>query len=153
MMFKTQTKLTTGLALLALLGWGAFWVVSKRPLPSVEVKERGVYQDRVVYKDRIVTRDVTRTVTKPDGTKIVTAEKTDTKEHVAETEKTRQVEFHTTTAKTQYSLGIGVKLDPFNPLERKYSLELGRRLWNSPMWVRAGASTDKTLTLGLSIEF
>ncbi len=151
----TQTKLTTGLALLAFIGWGAFWAVSKRPLLSPTVTEKIVYQDKVIFKDRIVTKEVIRTETRPDGTKIVTETKSDSKTSTSETTKTKQIERNTPLPKTHYSLGLQVerKLDFDLTKPTTYRAEIGYRLLESPLWVTASYSTDHTASVGLRLEF
>ena len=129
-------------------------VVGYKLAPSPVAETKTVYVDRVQVVEKVVTKDVVRTVTKPDGTKIVTTESTHEKTHVDETDKSRHVVVGSTSpAMTRYSLGIGIRLDPFNPLKREYEIELGKRLWQTPLWVRATVRTDKTVSLGLSYEF
>lgn len=134
------------LAALALIG------VGYKLAPVHPAKEVIVYQDRVVVKDRIVTKDVVRTETRPDGTKIVTTENEHSTEHSTDTDKSKTVVV-STAAQTHYSLGIGVILDPFNPLNREYQVELGRRLWDSPFWGTISVNTQKELTVGIRVEF
>ncbi len=137
---------------LGLVGWGLAGMLALRsaPEPVVQTVEKIVHVDREVIKDRVVTK----TVSKPDGTKIVTETSTQTvtKERVDEQTKIRQVP-NDVSAQARYSLGLGIRLDPFDPLKRDYTLELGKRLWKTPLWGKVAIGTDKTISLGLSIEF
>ena len=120
------------------------------PVQPAETKT--VFVDKVIYKDRVVTKDVVRTETRPDGTKIVTEEKSKDVSRQQEHEvKKETVTVSADTAK--YSLGLGLVLDPFNPLKREYQVELGRRLWETPIWATVSYQTNKTIVLGLRVHF
>lgn len=134
------------LAALALVG------VGYKLAPVQPAKEMIVYQDKVVVKDRVVTKDVVRTETRPDGTKIVTTENEHSTEHTTDTDKSKTVVV-STAAQTRYSLGVGIILDPFNPLNRDYQIELGKRLWSTPLWGTFAVNTNKTIVLGIKYEF
>lgn len=134
------------LAVLALIGVG----YKLAPVHPAETKT--VYVDRVVVKDRVVTKDVVRTETRPDGTKIVTqtAEHSETKTNTHEVKKETVV---VSSDRTHYSLGLGLVLDPFHPLNRVYNIEIGKRLWQSPVWVTMSYQTNRTVLFGLRTEF
>lgn len=137
-------KLKLSLLLLALTGWGAFLL---KPNPQPQVVEK------VVTVDRIVTKNVhkVRTETLPNGNKVVT----ETKSNSNATEREQQIRTSTSElhVNSKYSLGLSVRLDPFNPLVREYELELGYRLWESPLWGTLAVSSNKQVSLGLRYEF
>lgn len=137
-------KLKLSLLLLALAGWGAFLL---KPSPKPQVVEK------VVTVDRIVTKNVhkVRTETLPNGNKVVT----ETKSNSNATEREQQIRTSTSElhVNSKYSLGLSVRLDPFNPLVREYELELGYRVWASPLWGTLAVSSDKQVSLGLRYEF
>lgn len=134
------------LAALALIG------VGYKLAPVHPAKTETVFVDKVVYQDRVVTKDVVRTETRPDGTKIVTEEKVKDTSRQEEREVKRET-VTVSTPLTKYSIGLGLVLDPFNPLKREYQVELGKRLWTSPMWLTASYQTNKSIVLGLKLEF
>ena len=134
-------RLTLGLALLAALGWGAAYWGWKRPLPSPQTVTE--------YKDRVETKTVYRETTKPDGTVIkeTTQSKSDLKTHKA-----------TVAAKaplSRWSLGVNTTLAPKDLIDPNpiYGVLVGRRLWESPLWMEVGLNSKRELTLGLSVEF
>lgn len=134
------------LAVLALIGVG----YKLAPVNPAETKT--VFVDRVVVKDRILTKDVVRTETRPDGTKIITQTAEHATEHSSDTDKSKTVVVSTATP-THYSLGVGLLLNPFNPLKRGYQVELGKRLWDSPFWGTVTVSTRHEFTVGVRVEF
>lgn len=127
------------------------WLLNRpKPAPETQTVEKIVTVDRVVVK----TVDKVRTVTRPDGTKIVT----ETKIHVDETEKSRQVEKHVSTLKTlnKYSLGLEVgRVAGLDVITRPnvYKAQIGYRLWDTPVWTTITAGSDRTVLIGLRIEF
>lgn len=132
---------TLGLALLALLGWGAAYWGWKRPLPPPQIITE--------YKDRVETKTIYRETTKPDGTVIkeTTQSKSDQKTHKA-----------AGTAKahlSRWSLGVSTTLAPKDLIDPNpiYGVQVGRRLLESPIWMEAGLNSRRELTLGLSIQF
>lgn len=139
----SNTKLVIFLTMTTILGMIGTYAGYNRPA-KVEVVEKVTTVDRIVVKKY----QKVKTVTKPDGTKIVTETKTDSKTAEKGTEAVAM-----TPKLPKYSLGLGIVLDPFNPLKRDYSLEAGFRLWKTPFWGKVGLSTNKTLTLGVSVEF
>ncbi len=145
-----KTKAIIGLVLVAILGLFGTYTGWTRPLPKPEA----VTVEKVVTQGRIVVKkvDQVKTETRPDGTKIVTETRSDTHSDTKRAETARQVTV-TRSVLPRYSLGVGVTLDPFNPLQRDYSIETGVRLWKSPLWGKVEVSTKKTVTLGLEIEF
>ncbi len=147
-----MNKIKLAGALLAVLVSG--WVGYKlAPVPAAEIKT--ITLDRIVTQDRVITKDVVRTETRPDGTKIVTVEKTDAKEHVGETTKSRQVQSSgTVKVQSKYSLGLSYRpsLSDFS-FKGDYGVELGRRVLNSPLWVNVAFNTKKELTVGIKVEF
>lgn len=146
-----KSKIIVGLSLASLSGWGLY--LSKKPAPEAKT----VIQDRVQYVDRVVTKDVVRTVTKPDGTKIVTETKeaTVSKESLKETNKTVS-----TPVLSKYSLGVSVRPD-FSDLRmtsQTYEIEAGKRLGQSLVWATASVSArgdlkDPEVSVGLRLEF
>lgn len=137
-----------GIILALLLAVGVGYKLA--PVHPAETKT--VYVDRVVVKDRIVTKDVVRTETRPDGTKIVT----ESSEHSQTKTDTHEVKKETvmvSSDRTHYSLGLGLVLDPFNITKRDYQIEVGKRLWESPIWLTFSYQTNKTVSLGLRTEF
>lgn len=120
--------------------------------PVHPAKEVTIYVDRVVVKDRIVTKDVVRTETRPDGTKIVTTENERSTEHTSEAEKIRQTTIVTPSPKTHYSLGINLRPESIFSFKGIYTLEVGKRLWETPIWVTASGNTKKEFTLGVRVE-
>lgn len=146
-----MNKLKLAGALLAVLG--SAWVGYKlAPVP--EAKETIVYQEREVVKDRIVNRDVVRTETRPDGTKIVTTENESIAEHTDEREKvTTKTTVAVSSYQPKYSLGISLRPESIFSFKGVYEVEMGKRLWNSPLWVNFSANTKKELTVGIRVEF
>jgi len=137
------------LAVLAVLGWGLFLLKSTKPPVTVE---KVVVQEVVKYKDRVVTKDVVRTETRPDGTKIVTETKSQSKSTESETSKTKVLE----TSKpvlSKYSLGVSLHPKTLFPFEPVYGLEVGMRLWQSPLWGTVSYNTDREWSIGLRMEF
>lgn len=142
-----KTKAILVLLVVSISGW---WV-ALRPRPPIEV-EKIVFKDRVTEKVVLVNKDVIKTETRPDGTKIVIESKmrqTDvTKEREKASESTK-----TSSPLPKYSLGVGAILDPYRPLKRDYAATAGVRLWNSPIWAEIQVTTKKDVTLGLRLEF
>jgi hypothetical protein len=147
-------KAYAALVVVALAGWGLFFY-QRNQVPAVQTITVDKIVEKQVFVDRIVNKDMVRTETRPDGTKIVTEshsqDKSVTKEEVKAQTHSETVAVNSPL--TKYSLGLGVRLDPFNPLKRQYEIDLGRRLWTTPIWGKLSVSTDKTVTLGLSVEF
>jgi hypothetical protein len=127
------------LILLALMGWGAFIWAIRRPVapPVVETKE----------VDRIVTKVVVKEVTKPDGT--VTRETTSFQAQ----DKVKTVQVPTKAPLSRWSLGVttSIPLDRLLPLTPVYGVLVGRRVYESPIWIQAALNSNKEVTLGLSI--
>ena len=127
------------LTLLALLGWGAFTWAIRRPVtpPVVETKE----------VERIVTKVVVKEVTKPDGT--VTRETTSFQAQ----DKAKTLQEPVKAPLSRWSLGVttSIPLDHLLPLTPAYGVLVGRRVWETPVWIQAGLKTNKEVTLGLSI--
>jgi len=129
------------LTLLMLAGWGAFTWAIRRPVipPVVETKE----------VERVVTKVVVKEVTKPDGT--VTRETTSFQ--AQDKAKTAQVPVKAPLSRWSLGVTTSIPLDRLLPLTPVYGVLVGRRLWDSPIWVQASLKTDKEAMLGLSIEF
>lgn len=130
--------------LISLGGWGlAGWLLS-RPKPSPQVRQ----VEKVVTQDRIVTQTLQTRITKPDGTIIEKVKDTQSKT----LEKAQEKVFERTPL-SQYSLGLSTRSSVIWPLKNDFTLELGKRLWDSPLWVTTSVNTDKTVTIGIRIEF
>ena len=129
------------LTLLSILGWGAFTWAIRRPVtpPVVETKE----------VERIVTKVVVKEVTKPDGT--VTRETTSFQAQ----DKAKTVQVPVKAPLSRWSLGVttSIPLDHLLPLTPVYGVLVGRRVFESPIWVTVVMNSNKEATLGLSIEF
>ena len=145
----TKLKLVAVLLLVLVAGWAGYKLA---PSPVAETKT--VHVDKVVYKDRVVTKDVVRTETRPDGTKIVTETKVKEAEKVSTvTKSTQKSEVSVASYKPKYSLGVSLRPESIFPMRGIYTVELGRRVGDSPLWVTASATTKKEFTIGLRIEF
>lgn len=120
-------------------------------LAPVQTKEVTVYQDRVVVKDRIVTKDVVRTETRPDGTKIVTTETSKDTAHT-DTKEVRKESVTVHSNVTHYSLGINLRPESIFPFKGIYTVEIGRRVFDTPLWITASGNTKKEFTVGLRFE-
>ena len=137
-----MNKLLVGLALLALLGAIGTYTGWKRPLPSPQTVTK------TEYIDRVKTETIVRTITKKDGTVIQ-----ETIGSKSETKETSKVV--TKAPLSRWSLGINATaplerlIDP-NPI---YGVQVGRRLLDTPIWLQAGFTTKRELTLGFSFEF
>lgn len=147
-------KVYAALVAVALAGWGLFFY-QRNQVPAIQTVTIDKIVEKQVFVDRIVNKDVIRTETRPDGTKIVTvdksAESTHTNEHVDETVKSRQVVVNTPL--TKYSLGVSAIFDYRVPLKRDYRVELGRRLLDSPLWGTVSIDSKKDITLGIRYDF
>lgn len=149
-----KLKLFIALALL-----GAGFLLGKLTLTSPVPKETIVYQDRIVTVDRVVNKDVhvdrVTTTTKPDGTKVVEVDKSQTvvteKERSSEDTKTKITE--KVTALSKYSLGVTYRPEHLFPLAGVYGAEAGVRILQTPLWVTASFSTKREATLGLRLEW
>lgn len=125
-----KTRLLALLGILAILGWGLFFWSVRRPIPAPT--ERIV--TKVEYRDRTVNKIVTQTKTLPGGTVI----KTVTQENIKESVRAQSAE-SVKPRLDRYSLGLGVRVDLSRPLaDPVYSIEMGRRLWESPLWGTIG---------------
>ena len=143
-----MTKLKLGAILLLVLvaGWAGYKLA---PSPVAETKT--VYVDKVVYQDRVVTKDVVRTETRPDGTKIVTETKVKEAEKVREKVTTKESTV-VSLYQPKYSLGVSLMPESIFPMRGIYTVELGRRLWDTPIWATASVNTKKEFTIGIRIE-
>lgn len=127
------------------------WLIT-RPKPVPEIKT--VEKIKVVEVEKEVTKEVIKTITKPDGTKIVTETKTETKEKTKID--TKVVTKEVTAKKPKYSLGLEVgRPIGLDILQQSniYRAEIGYRLGESPVWVTTTVGSDKTVLVGLRIEF
>ncbi len=125
-----KTHLLALLGALAILGWGLFLWSALRPITAPS--ERIV--TKVEYRDRTVNKIVTQTKTLPGGAVIKTVTQENTKESV----RAQSVE-SVKPRLDRYSLGLGVQVDLSRPLaDPVYSIEMGRRLWESPLWGTIG---------------
>ena len=129
------------LTLLSLMGWGAYTWAIRRPVtpPVVETKE----------VERIVTKVVVKEVTKPDGT--VTRETTSFQAQ----DKAKTLQEPVKAPLSRWSLGVSTGITPGRlfPLNPIYGVQVGRRVYESPIWIQAGLNQKLDLTLGLSLEF
>lgn len=146
-----QTKLLISSSLLAVAGWGLYLFHPRPPVTQI------VYQDRVVHVDRVVTKDVVRTLTKPDGTKVVT--ETKYQDRLVEKEVVKTLS-QSTPALPRYSLGLSIRPN-FSDLRyssQTYEIEGAKRIGQSPFWITASASArgdlkDPGFSLGIRFEF
>jgi hypothetical protein len=99
--------------------------------------------------ERIVTKVVVKEVTKPDGT--VTRETTSFQAQ----DKAKTLQVPVKAPLSRWSLGVttSIPLDHLLPLTPVYGVLVGRRVFESPIWVTAAMNSNKEATLGLSIEF
>ncbi len=170
----SKTNLT--LSLFAVSGWLAFYMRSNESEKVTEkivykdrevIKEKIVYRDKEIFKAKIVYKDIVKTVTKPDGTTIVTVSKVDvksdekTKEQIKEIIDEKTVEHiqekelsHTapSLSRSSYSFGVSIILDYQKPLDREYEFQISRRLWVTPVWGSVSINTQKELELGIRWE-
>lgn len=149
-----KTRLLALLGALAILGWGLFLWERRRPLPAPTER----ITTKVEYRDRTVNKIVTQTKTLPGGTVIKTVTQESSKENVH----TRQ-EVSMRPRMDKYSLGLAVRADLSRPLAQPtYSIEMGRRLWESPLWGTIGVEYrpqsetvlgDYSVLVGLSFRW
>jgi len=139
-----------GSALALLLSGVVGYKLNSRP-PQVVTR----YQDRIVEKVVVkdVVKDIVKTETRPDGTKIVTVEKTDSKIRVDETVKIRKESAPSKPLLPQYSVGVNVQPKHLYPFEGVYGAELGVRIGNSPIWGTVEIRSNKDWSLGARWEF
>ncbi len=132
------------MVLVALMGWGlAIWSLSRpAPKPQIEVRYK------TVTKDRIAVKKLQEKVTKPDGTVIERHVATGSREVRKASESVLK-----RSPLSKYSLGLSARSDLVWPLKPQYTLELGKRLWESPVWITTSISTDRSVTLGIRYEF
>jgi len=144
-----MTKLKiAGFVLAVLVAMGVGYKLA--PSPAAETKT--VFVDKVQYVDRVVTKDVIRTVTKPDGTKIVTESKA--RETVKTLEKDKTVSLSAPAPPLpRYSVGVNVQPKHLYPFEGVYGAELGVRIGNSPIWGTVEIRSNKDWSLGARWEF
>lgn len=131
-----------------------------REVTKVEYVDRIVEKIVTVEKETVSNKKKRTTVTKPDGTKIVTEEETDKKtkqdkiENAKENEKKETNEHIVETNKHRYTLGVQVKLYP----EIEYAASLQMRLGDLPItagpviYVREAQSFQISYGLGFQIE-
>jgi hypothetical protein len=152
------------LSLFALSGWAAFYFKSKTPDKTSEkivYRDREIFKDRIIYKEKIISKDITKTVTKPDGTKIVTVSKVGVTESAKTNEVTRErerlEEKESVTLKPHsqslYSFGFSYVFDYRRPLYQAYEFEYSQRLWITPVWGKIAVDTNRYITLGGRWEF
>jgi hypothetical protein len=132
-----MNRLTIILFIVAISGWGAAYVLWTRPTPTPKtiVKTVDKAETKVVYKE----------TTKPDGT--VIKETSTTQQDVKIKTDIVSVPF----PRTKWM--VGAQVFPQFTDKMEYGGEIGRRLGDSPLWIKAGYNSKQELTLGLSIEF
>ncbi len=131
-----MTKLTWVFTLVAVLGWGAFYLVWKRPPPEPQTITQTV--------DRVQKEIVYKTITKPDGTVI---KETKTIQQTIKQE--QKIPPPQLTPKWM----IGAQVFPTFSDKLDYGGEIGRRIGDLPVWIKAGYNSKRELTLGVSLEF
>jgi len=131
-----------------------------REVTKTEFVDRIVEKIVTVEKETLSNKKKRTTVTKPDGTKIVTEEETDKKttqdkvENAKENEITETNERVVEINKHRYTLGVGVKLYP----DIEYVTTLQMRLGDLPLtvgpviYVREAQSFHFSFGLGVQIE-
>lgn len=136
----------------ALLGaaLGALLVSLYRPVP--QTSERVVYKDRVVEVEKEVVKTKVIKETRPDGTKIVTREETQSQQTTREKEKTAERK-SVAPVLPRYSVGVSTRYEDLLPLRRVYQVDFGYRIGQSPFWLTAGFNSDKALLLGARMEW
>lgn len=129
------------LALLMLAGWGAFVWAIRRPVtpPVVETKE----------VERVVTKVVVKEVTKPDGTVIRETTSFQAQDKV----KTAQVPVKVPLSRWSLGVTAGLTPDRIFPPQPIYGVLVGRRVFESPLWIQAAVNTNKEVTFGILAEF
>lgn len=134
------------------------WTSSTKQTESAtktEVKTQVLlkYVDRIVYRDRVVIK----TVTKPDGTKIVTKtedktnSKTDTKVDSTVATKKDSIAAPVETKLPAYLVGISYPLTSFSHPDQAEVL-VGARLGNLPLYL-VGTSQPLHLTLEVGLVY
>ena len=131
-----------------------------REVTKVEYVDKIVEKIVTVEKETLSNKKRRTTVTKPDGTKIVTEEETDKKttqdkvENAKENETTESSEQIVEINKHRYTLGVQVKLYP----EIEYAASLQMRLGDLPItigpviYVREANNFQFSYGLGIQIE-
>lgn len=154
----TQVKLRAALPMtaIALVGWGAFVWQLKHTQSVSAPTEKTVYLDKLIYQDRVVTKDIVRTETRPDGTKIIT----ESRAH-SETTKSEAVKQVSTlsVARPTYSFGLGIERAPTLSLTAplSYQTEVGYRitgdLWTATTLTFSDKWKLQTVSAALRFEF
>jgi len=145
-----MTKLKiAGFVLAVLISLG----VGYKLAPSPGIKTKTVYVDRVQVVDRVVNKDVVVTETRPDGTKIVTVDKSNDTTRTVDTDKTKTESKVTAAPLSKYSLGISLRPESLFPFKGIYTAEVGRRLWDTPIFATASFNTKREFTVGLMVIF
>jgi hypothetical protein len=132
-----MSKLTWALALVAVLGWGAAYLLWKRPIPQPQTIVQTV--------DKVETKVVYRETTKPNGT--VVKETVTIKQDVKTKTDTKIIPL----PKPKWMVGAQILPSLTDKLD--YGAELGYRIGESPIWIKTGYNSRRELTLGLSVEF
>lgn len=130
----------------------ACYILYTRPEPQPQVVEKIV--ERVVTVEKVVKDKNKETVTvKPDGTKIVVIEHEKViKDKVKKKDKKVNKEV-VVVAKSKWSLQVNYTVDKNIDLKPE-NVELGRRLYQTPMWAIAGYDNAyKAFYLGMRIEW
>jgi hypothetical protein len=145
-----RTILIGAALLLASFGLG-MWTAQKyypKIVHQIEVQTKTVEVEKVKFVDRIIYK--TKTITKPDGTKIEvkTEDKIITKVEVKE-KVVEKLITPPSTVPNNWVLGVG-----FDPLIRKpTNIDLGYRVMG-PIWTNVNANWQHhNLTVGLRVEF
>ena len=98
-----------------------------------------------------VTHTHRETIRKPDGEVVTSIDTTST---VISTDS--RTEMPTPAVKSKYRLGAGVELYPLDvrptAITGKY-LDIGRRVYDTPIWIDTRINTNRELSLGISVEF
>ncbi len=146
----SKLKIGALVALVSSLVLNAWLLTRPKPKPEIKTVEKLVTVEKVVTQDR----EIVKTVTKPDGTKIVT----ETKEKVKEDSKsaTSVVVKIERQSLPRYSLGLEIGRELGLDLVTKpnvYGVQFGYRLWETNAWATITARSNKELLFGFRYDF
>lgn len=137
-----------------------FYGKSKAPNPEIRIEERivEIVKEIEVEKERKEIEIITIIEEKPDGsklTRIEEREKSESSKKVSKDsdKKSENIVHVEPRPVTKNRVGLGVYLN--SELDYNYSMEYGRRMWDSPLWLKVEyiQSDRPMLGFGVSYEF
>jgi hypothetical protein len=108
------------------------------------------YQEKIVEKEVTKRNVVVRTIRLPDGT--VKTETIDKSEIVKDKDSSVVNKTETKQSSSKYAVSVKKIIPIESPLAKDFEVSAGLRAVG-PVWVEAGYGTNKTVTLGVRMEF